>query len=193
MEVARQSVFSDRRGMFSRDRSLDRQLDRHHKNSEQFNSFPVAETLTSTSNLENRDYSAYWIGYGEREYKEGAPNLVRSRSIDPEIHDLLPDYAFADYTFSPARDDNQRSRNVAASDVQLQLTNLTRECSILRQTLDSTREKLASSMNSVKTFWSPELKKERFLRKEELSRSSMLSEQLKVIQGENQVRCVIFV
>ena len=42
-------------------------------------------------------------------------------------------------------------------------------------------------MNSIKTFWSPELKKERALRKEESSKIATLKEQLKVAQDENQV------
>ena len=41
-------------------------------------------------------------------------------------------------------------------------------------------------MNSIKTFWSPELKKERALRKEDSIRISTLQEQLKVAQEENQ-------
>ena len=45
-------------------------------------------------------------------------------------------------------------------------------------------------MNSIKTFWSPELKKERALRKEELSRMVAVREQLKVAQEENQVSVV---
>ncbi|GFO27652.1 Elks/rab6-interacting/cast family member 1 [Plakobranchus ocellatus] len=39
-------------------------------------------------------------------------------------------------------------------------------------------------MNSIKTFWSPELKKERAVRKEEAARCNLLNEQLKVTQAE---------
>ncbi|XP_054632890.1 ELKS/Rab6-interacting/CAST family member 1-like isoform X3 [Dunckerocampus dactyliophorus] len=41
-------------------------------------------------------------------------------------------------------------------------------------------------MNSIKTFWSPELKKERALRKDEVSKISVWKEQYRVIQDETQ-------
>lgn len=43
-------------------------------------------------------------------------------------------------------------------------------------------------MNSIKTFWSPELKKERALRKDEASKISVWKEQYRVVQEETQVR-----
>ena len=42
-------------------------------------------------------------------------------------------------------------------------------------------------MNSIKTFWSPELKKERAVRKEEAARCNLLTEQLKVTEAEVRV------
>ena len=50
--------------------------------------------------------------------------------------------------------------------------------------------KLSSSMNSIKTFWSPELKKERALRKDEASKMAIWKEQFRVVQDETQVRTV---
>ena len=61
------------------------------------------------------------------------------------------------------------------------------QVSRLQKDLDQTREKLSSSMNSIKTFWSPELKKERAVRKEEAARCNLLNEQLKVTQAELKV------
>ncbi|KPJ18584.1 ERC protein 2 [Papilio machaon] len=43
-------------------------------------------------------------------------------------------------------------------------------------------------MHSIKTFWSPELKKERALRKEESAKYSLINDQLKLLNQENQVR-----
>lgn len=43
-------------------------------------------------------------------------------------------------------------------------------------------------MNSIKTFWSPELKKERALRKDEATKMSVWKEQYRVVQEETQVR-----
>ena len=42
-------------------------------------------------------------------------------------------------------------------------------------------------MHSIKTFWSPELKKERALRKEESAKYSLINDQLKLLNSENQV------
>jgi hypothetical protein len=42
-------------------------------------------------------------------------------------------------------------------------------------------------MHSIKTFWSPELKKERALRKEESAKYSLINDQLKLLSSENQV------
>ena len=42
-------------------------------------------------------------------------------------------------------------------------------------------------MNSIKTFWSPELKKERALRKDEATKMSVWKEQYRVVQEETQV------
>lgn len=53
--------------------------------------------------------------------------------------------------------------------------------------LEAKESKLSSSMNSIKTFWSPELKKERVLRKDEASKMSMWKEQYRVVQDETQV------
>lgn len=43
-------------------------------------------------------------------------------------------------------------------------------------------------MNSIKTFWSPELKKERALRKDEATKVAVWKEQYRAVQEETQVR-----
>ncbi|XP_017924025.1 ERC protein 2 [Manacus vitellinus] len=77
-------------------------------------------------------------------------------------------------------------RDSAVLDLQAQLKDLQRENDLLRKELDIKDSKLGSSMNSIKTFWSPELKKERVLRKEEAARMSVLKEQMRVSHEENQ-------
>lgn len=42
-------------------------------------------------------------------------------------------------------------------------------------------------MNSIKTFWSPELKKERALRKDEATKMAVWKEQYRMVQEETQV------
>lgn len=53
--------------------------------------------------------------------------------------------------------------------------------------LEAKESKLSSSMNSIKTFWSPELKKERALRKDEATKVSVWKEQYRAVQEETQV------
>lgn len=73
-------------------------------------------------------------------------------------------------------------------DLQHQHTDLQRELGTLKRELELTNQKLGSSMHSIKTFWSPELKKERALRKEESAKYSLINDQLKLLNSENQVR-----
>jgi len=42
-------------------------------------------------------------------------------------------------------------------------------------------------MNSIKTFWSPELKKERAFRKDESAKLTMIREKMKFASIESQV------
>lgn len=75
-------------------------------------------------------------------------------------------------------------------ELQAQLRDMQRENDLLRRELDLKDSKLGSSTNSIKSFWSPELKKERVMRKEEAARTSILKEQMRVTHEENQVRIV---
>lgn len=72
-------------------------------------------------------------------------------------------------------------------ELQHQNNDLQRELGNLKKELELTNQKLGSSMHSIKTFWSPELKKERQLRKEESTKYSLINEQLKLLNSENQV------
>uniref|UniRef100_A0A665T9S8 ELKS/RAB6-interacting/CAST family member 2 n=1 Tax=Echeneis naucrates TaxID=173247 RepID=A0A665T9S8_ECHNA len=71
-------------------------------------------------------------------------------------------------------------------EMQAQLRDMQRENEMLRRELDLKDSKLGSSTNSIKSFWSPELKKERIMRKEEAARTSVLKEQMRVTHEENQ-------
>lgn len=72
-------------------------------------------------------------------------------------------------------------------ELTLQNNDLQRELANLKKELELTSQKLGSSMHSIKTFWSPELKKERALRKEESAKYSLINDQLKLLNSENQV------
>ncbi|XP_029019203.1 ELKS/Rab6-interacting/CAST family member 1-like isoform X2 [Betta splendens] len=83
-------------------------------------------------------------------------------------------------------------RDGAMSDLQTQLREVLRENELLRRELEVKESKLSSSMNSIKTFWSPELKKERALRKDEATKISVWKEQYRVVQEETQhFQCTI--
>uniref|UniRef100_M3ZTL4 ELKS/RAB6-interacting/CAST family member 1 n=1 Tax=Xiphophorus maculatus TaxID=8083 RepID=M3ZTL4_XIPMA len=80
----------------------------------------------------------------------------------------------------------------AMSDLQTQLREVLRENELLRRELEGKESKLSSSMNSIKTFWSPELKKERALRKDEATKMAVWKEQYRVVQEETQhLQCTI--
>lgn len=76
---------------------------------------------------------------------------------------------------------------------ELQSTNndLQRELAKFKKELELTNQKLGSSMHSIKTFWSPELKKERALRKEESAKYSLINDQLKLLNSENQKQAML--
>uniref|UniRef100_A0A8D2ZDY4 ELKS/Rab6-interacting/CAST family member 1-like n=1 Tax=Scophthalmus maximus TaxID=52904 RepID=A0A8D2ZDY4_SCOMX len=83
-------------------------------------------------------------------------------------------------------------RDGAMSDLQTQLREVLRENELLRRELEAKESKLSSSMNSIKTFWSPELKKERALRKDEATKMAVWKEQYRVVQEETQhLQCSI--
>lgn len=82
---------------------------------------------------------------------------------------------------------NMNSRESYLMEIQSQNSDLSRELSTLKRELEMTNQKLGSSMHSIKTFWSPELKKERALRKEESAKYSLINDQLKLLNAENQV------
>ncbi|KAG7455819.1 hypothetical protein MATL_G00245060 [Megalops atlanticus] len=80
----------------------------------------------------------------------------------------------------------RQARDNTIMDLQAQLKEVLRENELLRKEVDVKESKLSSSMNSIKTFWSPELKKERALRKDEVSKIAVWKEQYRVIQDETQ-------
>ncbi|XP_072340691.1 ELKS/Rab6-interacting/CAST family member 1-like isoform X2 [Scyliorhinus torazame] len=80
----------------------------------------------------------------------------------------------------------RQARDNTIMDLQSQLKEVLRENDLLRKEVDVKESKLSSSMNSIKTFWSPELKKERAFRKDEVAKMTIWKEQFRVIQDENQ-------
>ncbi|MEQ2274453.1 ethionine resistance protein, partial [Xenotaenia resolanae] len=96
-----------------------------------------------------------------------------------ELHNQPPQAATVPHSMRQVRDG-------AMSDLQTQLREVLRENELLRRELEAKESKLSSSMNSIKTFWSPELKKERAVRKDEATKMAVWKEQYRVVQEETQ-------
>lgn len=158
------------------DRSLDRHLDRMQL------SLAMDSQRDRPARTYNRDRSL------DREYPHmGARSLERDHSSVPRSRSSDRDGEYPVSTFVTSSPSPQDYRNNFIFELQVQVTELHQECAKLQKEVEVTRDKLGSSMNSIKTFWSPELKKERAMRKEESAKCNMLNEQLKATQAELKV------
>merc|ERR1711981_965396 len=83
------------------------------------------------------------------------------------------------------------TRDAYFSELHTTNSDLQRDLANLKKELELTNQKLGSSMHSIKTFWSPELKKERALRKEESAKYSLINDQLKLLNSENQKQAML--
>ncbi|XP_072529016.1 ELKS/Rab6-interacting/CAST family member 1 isoform X3 [Salminus brasiliensis] len=110
----------------------------------------------------------------------GAPGSMASDSIAFGDHHMPSSMA------STVPHSLRQARDNTIMDLQAQLKEVLRENELLRKEVDVKESKLSSSMNSIKTFWSPELKKERALRKDEVSKIAVWKEQYRVVQEETQ-------
>lgn len=77
--------------------------------------------------------------------------------------------------------DNLRTSSSIQSDILI--TKLREENELLKKEASIKEAKLQSNIRSIRTFWSPELKKERNSRKEHESRSKRLESELRDMQG----------
>ncbi|XP_074862158.1 ELKS/Rab6-interacting/CAST family member 1 isoform X4 [Carettochelys insculpta] len=142
-----------------------------------------AETPKSTMTLGR---SGGRLPYGVRMTAMGSsPNIASSGVASDTI-------AFGDHHLPPVSlastvpHSLRQARDNTIMDLQTQLKEVLRENDLLRKDVEVKESKLSSSMNSIKTFWSPELKKERALRKDEASKITIWKEQYRVVQEENQ-------
>lgn len=121
-----------------------------------------------------------------RSASAGAHHRARPRPL--RYQSLERDYDRSYAPPPPPEDDYyRREPPLFLGELQSQNSDLQRELGNLKKELELTNQKLGSSMHSIKTFWSPELKKERALRKEESAKYSLINDQLKLLNQENQV------
>lgn len=71
--------------------------------------------------------------------------------------------------------------------LQTQLVDLNKDYTLAQRELEQNKSQLNSYIASVKTFWSPELKKERALRKDETTKCQKAQESLTSCQHDLQV------
>ena len=179
-------------GMFSGDTSLEQQFERlqmmlpRESDRNHSNTMPVSRDRQTSSSV---NYSRERSQEREQYPHMGARSLERDHYFHVGNRSRSSDRQ--EYTSQLAQTQEQfrnLSRDSLILELQSQITDLNKDCAKLQQELDSTKDKLSSTMNSIKTFWSPELKKERSLRKEESAKYSLLNEQFKVTQAELKVR-----
>ncbi|KAM8861497.1 ELKS/Rab6-interacting/CAST family member 1a isoform 2-T3 [Synchiropus picturatus] len=135
------------------------------------------------------------VTYGSRSNSSGVvaastPNIstsVPANAVLPAGMMAGDALAFGDHHMASTVPHSLRqARDNTILDLQAQLKEVLRENEMLRREVEVKESKLSSSMNSIKTFWSPELKKERALRKDEVSKITVWKEQYRVIQDEAQ-------
>ncbi|XP_060891094.1 ELKS/Rab6-interacting/CAST family member 1-like isoform X2 [Labrus mixtus] len=135
------------------------------------------------------------VTYGSRSSNSGVvaastPNIstsVPANAVLPAGMMAGDALAFGDHHMASTVPHSLRqARDNTILDLQAQLKEVLRENELLRREVEVKESKLSSSMNSIKTFWSPELKKERALRKDEVSKITVWKEQYRVIQDEAQ-------
>ncbi|KAM9807465.1 ELKS/Rab6-interacting/CAST family member 1a isoform 2-T2 [Neosynchiropus ocellatus] len=135
------------------------------------------------------------VTYGSRNNSSGVvaastPNIstsVPANAVLPAGMMAGDALAFGDHHMASTVPHSLRqARDNTILDLQAQLKEVLRENEMLRREVEVKESKLSSSMNSIKTFWSPELKKERALRKDEVSKITVWKEQYRVIQDEAQ-------
>ncbi|CAH2058503.1 unnamed protein product, partial [Iphiclides podalirius] len=118
-----------------------------------------------------------------RSASAGAHHRARPRPLRYQSLEREYDRSYAP---PPEEEYYRREPPLFLGELQSQNSDLQRELGNLKKELELTNQKLGSSMHSIKTFWSPELKKERALRKEESAKYSLINDQLKLLNQENQ-------
>ncbi|WAR25820.1 RB6I2-like protein [Mya arenaria] len=180
-------------GLFSGESSIDRQIERLQMmmpadgHSVELNNSSSTMPVSRGGRSSNSSMTYSRERSQEREYPHmGARSLERdhyyhinnNRSRSSDRQDFTSQLHQTQEQF------RHFSRDSLILELQSQITDLNKDCAKMQQELDSTKDKLSSTMNSIKTFWSPELKKERSLRKEECAKYSLLNEQFKATQAE---------
>lgn len=108
-----------------------------------------------------------------------------SSVLHPQQHPQQPMDPMAGLNYGPPI--TAANRESYLTELRARLMELQNSYANVKRELDVATQKLGSSMHSIKTFWSPELKKERALRKEEATKYALINDQMKLMRVEVQV------
>uniref|UniRef100_A0A2C9JID4 ELKS/Rab6-interacting/CAST family member 1 n=1 Tax=Biomphalaria glabrata TaxID=6526 RepID=A0A2C9JID4_BIOGL len=178
----------ERENVFLGDSALDKHFEQIQYNMQMDNHLNrnIRYNTTGRDRSLDRDYPHMGARSLERDHHSANRSRSTDRGVDFNYPSAtMPSIPLLSHSSNiQSEQSTHEFRNSLVFEMQVQISDLHKEVSKLQKDLDQTREKLSASMNSIKTFWSPELKKERAVRKEEAARCNLMTEQLKVIQAE---------
>lgn len=145
------------------------------------------QSLDRSGATEERMHEREFLPIREPRERSLERSAGRERSLDRGMYLEEELYGSRSARQSPNAHIGRDPGGAYIGELQHQNSDLQRELANLKKELELTNQKLGSSMHSIKTFWSPELKKERALRKEESAKYSLINDQLKLLNSENQV------
>ncbi|XP_067927845.1 ELKS/Rab6-interacting/CAST family member 1-like isoform X2 [Watersipora subatra] len=183
----RDKAYADKYG------SLDIRQSHENKPRDKFSSLDRSAAMSRYGYRDQRDRSVERSGTGD--YTTRSSSLQRNRSLDRDYPLVsLSMRSLADGVFDPADPETasdlryqQSQSSMLILSLQTQLVDLNKDYTISQRELEQSKSQLNSYIASVKTFWSPELKKERALRKEETQKFQKTQEMLSSAQHEKQV------
>ncbi len=118
--------------------------------------------------------------------REPSANSIKSLNPNPQQQQQQQQQQQAVNGQNPAANSISNSKLNFIKDLQIRLMDTQKESYYLKCELETCQQKLTASIQSIKQFWSPELKRERLMRKEESTKYNMLLEQYKLLQGQYQ-------
>lgn len=116
-----------------------------------------------------------------------ATHQLHSRGFQPGADMQFSGTTGPSYGANPHIGSNTGNRDVYVTELRARLQEAQNSYVAVKRELETATQKLGSSMHSIKSFWSPELKKERALRKEEATKYALINDQMKLMRVEVQV------
>ncbi|KAF6017354.1 brp [Bugula neritina] len=182
----RDRAYADRYG------SLDIRQSNEHKSRDKFSSLDRTAAMSRYGYRDQRDRSVERGAEGD--YSSRSSSLQRNRSLDRDyplvslsMRSLADNYDPADADSAADLRYQQSQSSMLILSLQTQLVDLNKDYTIAQRELEQNKSQLNSYIASVKTFWSPELKKERALRKEETQKYQKTQTLLTAAEHEKQV------